>query len=194
MFLNFCGRKTREKYLQCFICENGMRNIFYSLFFLLSGCYVITFSEEIASFNLENSTRVVHKNFFMRSYLVPGGYMFFVFLFPGYSCEQPIENAKIHIKVSSGSKVLLQVERNLKDLLFSRSSTGASCRPIAGFYEKNGEDPMSFELNSIYEKIVIEIYCECEKIKSMRIWLKDVSEIGSKKIWREVKEIEKKYR
>jgi len=68
---------------------------------LLPGCYVITFSKDIAVFNFENATRVTHENFVMRKYFVPDGYMFFVFLFPGHACKEPMKDASIYIKVSS---------------------------------------------------------------------------------------------
>jgi len=191
MFLNSYIEKIRREYLQDFIFASAIRKIFYSLILLLSGCYVLTFSKEIMSFHSENSTYVVRENFVMRNYLVPGGYMFFVFLFPGYACEKPLEDANIHIKVISGGKVLLQEVRNLKNLVFARPGNGPRCHPIAAFYEKKIGNPMSFELKNVHEKAIIEIHCECDKIESMNVWLKDVSEIGSRKIWERVDEIEK---
>jgi len=80
-------------------------------------------------------------------------------------------------------------KRNLKNLIFSYSGNNAHCDPSGYFYEE-GKNPMSFEVKQIYKSITIEIYCECEKLKSMNVWLRESGFSNNKNLLEYIKKIE----
>jgi len=57
------------------------------------------------------------------------------------------------------------------------------------FYEKKNRN-MSFEVESMHKTITIEIYCDCEKIQFITIWLKNESFSGTVKMREYLEKIE----
>jgi len=115
-------------------------------------------------------------------------------LIPGYKCEKPID-AEIYIKVSSGYEILLQKRKKMKNLIFPRYGNNLKCEPSGYFYEESKNaisfNAMSFEVKQEYKNLTIEIYCKCENLKSMIVWLSDDSLSGSRKLRKYLEKIEK---